>query len=157
MNQKQTHIVDIIFILALFGLFALSSLFLITAGAEIYHNTVNNMQANYELRTSTSYLSEKIRQSECSDLVQLKGVDAIALYETVGQTDYVTYLYYYDGYLRELYVSSGTDLGDSMLMAGQKISELDSIRFWKSSPQMISADIVYKDKSTASLLLNIKH
>ena len=154
MNQKQPHIVDVIFVLALFGLFSLSSLFLITAGSEIYHNTVKNMDRNYELRTSTSYLTEKVRHSKNTELIELKGEGAIALREIVNDTEYVTYLYYYDGYLRELHTIAGTDLGDSMLAAGQKITQLDHLSFNELSNGLIQTELVFSDKTNTTLLLN---
>lgn len=154
MNRKQPHIVDVIFVLALLGLFALSSLILITAGSEIYQNTVKNMQSNYEMRTSTSYLSEKVRHAKSFELTTLKDTDAIAISSYVGETEYVTYLYYYDGYLRELYTSADTDLGSSMLAAGQKITKLNSLTFDKDDNGLIKATLVYTDNHDTFILLN---
>lgn len=154
MNNKQPHIIDIIFVLALLGLFALSSLFLITAGSEIYHNTIENMQTNYELRTSTSYLSEKIRHAPNAELISLKDTEALALYDYVGETQYVTYLYYYDGYIRELHVAADTDLGNAMLAAGQKISKLDSLSFEQLSDGIIRTNLVYSDNTNTTILFN---
>lgn len=154
MNQKQPHIVDVIFVLALLGLFALSSLFLITAGSEIYQNTMDNMSTNYEMRTSTTYLSEKARQARNIELTTLKDVTAIAITEDINDVTYVTYLYYYDGYMRELYTEADKDLGSSMLAAGQKICELNSIRFETENNGLIRTTLIYKDNTYASLLLS---
>ena len=45
MEEKQPkHIIDTLFVIALFSLFALSAIFLITIGANIYGRTVNNME-----------------------------------------------------------------------------------------------------------------
>lgn len=153
-KEKATHIVDVIFVLALFGLFALSSLFIITAGAEIYKNTVNNMQENYKLRTSSSYLSEKVRQGERVELTEVAGQNVILITETTDDSDYYTYLYFMDGKLKELYISPNATFSDSMLKAGQTIMELDDLQFEKAPNGIIKANIRYNDGSNTTILLN---
>lgn len=154
MNRKQPHIVDVIFVLALLGLFALSSLFLITAGSEIYQNTIDNMKTNYEMRTSTSYLTEKVRHAKNIELVELMNVDAIAISEYVNDTEYITYLYYHDGYLRELYTSADNELGESILSAGQKITKLNSVSFTEGDNGIIKTTLIYNNNTDTTLLLN---
>ena len=39
-NQEKHFIVDILFVLALFGVFAVSALALVTIGADVYQHTV---------------------------------------------------------------------------------------------------------------------
>ena len=74
MNQKQDkHIVDVLFVIGLFCIFALSSFFLISIGANIYRKTVAHMDENFNTRTSLSYVVEKIRQAVRS-VVQLAEV-----------------------------------------------------------------------------------
>lgn len=154
MNRKQPHIVDVIFVLALLGLFALSSLFLITAGSEIYQNTVDNMRTNYEMRTSTSYLTEKVRHAKNIELTKLMDTDAIAITEFVDSTEYVTYLYYYDGYLRELHTTADNDLGPAILAAGQRITKLNSVTFTLKENGLIQTTLVYNDNTDTTILLS---
>ncbi len=129
MQQKQQpHIIDVIFVLALFGAFAFSAVMLIIAGSTIYKNTINNMQSNFETRTSSSYISEKIRQGGELDILHSDSAgDILSVKRQVGKRDYSTYLYCRDGYLCELYSASDTELTDGMLAAGQKITELSSL------------------------------
>jgi hypothetical protein len=100
MEQKtQPHIIDVIFVLALFGAFAFSSVMLIIIGSNIYRGTISNMQSNFETRTSASYIWEKVRQGELVESESLEGEDAIAIYKQIGDRQFVTYLYERDGYL----------------------------------------------------------
>ena len=129
MQQKQQpHIIDVIFVLALFGAFAFSAVMLIIAGSTIYRNTINNMQSNFETRTSSSYISEKLRQGGEVDILHSDASgDIIAVKRLVDKREYATFLYCRDGYLCELYSAADTDLSEGMLAAGQKITELSSL------------------------------
>ena len=48
-KQEKHFIVDILFVLALFGVFAVSALALVTIGADVYQHTVEDMGVNYEI------------------------------------------------------------------------------------------------------------
>lgn len=154
MQEKQPHIVDVIFVLALFGLFALSAMALIITGSGIYQNTVNNMKSNYETRTSSSYVTEKVRQGNGFEEVEIAGTDALAVKKEVAGTSYITYLYSYDGYLRELFISADKEFTDSLLPAGQKITELSSMSIDKKSDKIIEIILYHEDNSSNKLLLN---
>ena len=100
-QNKTRHMVDILFVLALFAVFALSALLLVMFGSKIYQNTVTGMNENYTLRNSYSYITEKIRQSDTENSVQIgliQDASAIVITTETNQTLYETYLYYYDGY-----------------------------------------------------------
>ena len=88
---------------------------------------VGSMTANYETRTVSSYLEEKMNQNDVAGSVAVTSIGAfpaIALSETVNDTVYTTCIYCYDGYLREITVSDGTAVlpGD-----GQKIIETKAL------------------------------
>ena len=101
-NRKM----DTVFVAALFVLFAITACLLILIGARQYRATAKAMNANYEVRTASSYLTEKVRQNDCSagiSIVDFAGGNALALTNDVN-SNYTTYIYYYDGYLRELFI-----------------------------------------------------
>ena len=81
-------------------------------------------------------------------------VKALAISDYVESTEYITYLYYYDGYLRELHTAADNDLGSSILSAGQKITKLNSVSFTTDDNGLIKAVLVYNDNTDATLLLN---
>ena len=62
--KRNKSVVDFLFILALFGAFAITALFVVLFGARIYKSTVANMNTNYEKRTAMSYITEKIRSHD---------------------------------------------------------------------------------------------
>ena len=130
MRQEKHFIVDILFVLALFGVFAVSALALVTIGADVYQHTVQDMSTNYESRTAVSYITEKIRQSDTEggvSLTTLEDVPAICMTSQIDTDAYCTYLYLYDGQLKELFMKQGADLGGSMLPAGTDILPLTAL------------------------------
>ena len=70
-KQENHHIVDVLFVLALFCVFAVSALILLLIGANVYQKTVNDMDANYNGRTAVSYITEKIRQNDSDSAVSV--------------------------------------------------------------------------------------
>ena len=59
--RNEGHIVDFLFVLGLFFVFAFSALMLILIGSGVYKKTVDRMNENFNLRTTTAYITEKIR------------------------------------------------------------------------------------------------
>ena len=71
MKQERKHIVDVLFVLALFVVFTLSALVLVILGANVYRQTVRYMDENYNARTAYSYLTEKVRQNDLYDSISI--------------------------------------------------------------------------------------
>lgn len=123
-KEENRHIVDVLFVLALFCVFAISALMLVTIGANVYQKTVNNMDANYSSRTAFSYVTEKIRQNDTSQTISIGSIEnhpAIILSQDIDGRIFNTYLYEYDGYLTELFTSADLNLGGDILKAGHPL------------------------------------
>ncbi len=126
-KNEHKHIVDVLFVLALFGVFAASALMLVTLGANVYKQTVANMDENYEERTAYAYITEKIRQNNTDGVIsveELEGTPALVFTNQVSDVEYCTYLYFYDGHLKELSLRKDTYAGSNLLSAGQDIVPL---------------------------------
>lgn len=151
MRQERAFIVDILFVLALFGVFTVSALMLVTIGAEVYRNTVDDMGRNYESRISTAYITEKIRQNDnlhsgtssvneiC--ISTLDGEPALLITQNINDENYLTYLYLYDGFLKELYVKSGNNIGGDILAAGQNIMKLNAFNIEQVADNLLSIEL----------------
>lgn len=127
LNRTNSHAIDTFFILALLALFAITSFFVIIIGARQYHSIADRMTENYETRTASSYLVEKFNQHDVAgsiSIADIDGIPAIALTQTVGEADYTTYIYAYDGYLREITVSKNATITAA---SGQKIIETKAL------------------------------
>jgi hypothetical protein len=121
--------IDILFVLSLFCLFAISSVVLILFGADIYKKTVASMDSNYASRTSVAYITEKIRQSDQFDSIMIDdslGYERLMMTQDIDGLTYATSLYEYDGYLYELFARTDIELP---IDAGQQVIALSKLDF----------------------------
>ena len=138
--------------MALFGVFAISALVLVTIGADVYQHTVSDMSTNYETRVSVAYITEKIRQNDTltptfvgASITTLSGQPTLMLPQTVDDETYCTYLYFYDGYLKELFMKKDSSLGGSMLEAGINIMPLSALSMESVSDNLLSFQMTTTD------------
>ena len=132
LKKTPEHTIDRVFLLALLALFAATAFLVVSIGAKQYHSIADSMTANYETRTVSSYLEEKMNQNDVAGSVAVTSIGAfpaIALSETVNDTIYTTYIYCYDGYLREITVSDGTTVlpGDGQEIIETKALAIDMV------------------------------
>ena len=95
LKKTPEHTIDRVFLLALLALFAATAFLVVSIGAKQYHSIADSMTANYETRTVSSYLEEKMNQNDVAGSVAVTSIGAfpaIALSETVNDTIYNLYL-----------------------------------------------------------------
>jgi hypothetical protein len=121
-DKAQRHVIDVFFVLALFGVFVATALTVAVMGVDVYRGTVDNMQRNFDTQTSLSFLSTVIRQNDTAGAVSvnsLGGEEALVLEQETGGEVYQTWIYHYDGSLRQLFIKKGgeadPDFGDSIM------------------------------------------
>ena len=146
--KRNKSIVDFLFILALFGAFAITALFVVLFGARIYNSTVTNMKTNYEKRTAMSYITEKIRSHDYTggaDVSDVGSYDSseehsvLKLYQVEGDKRYVTYLFVSDGYLKEFTAEESYDFNYN---AGANILAISDFSVKKESDGLYRFNIV---------------
>ena len=69
--ENSSRKIDTVFIVSLFVMFAITAILLILIGARQYRFTADSMNRNYEIRTASSYLTEKVHQSIQSPVYRL--------------------------------------------------------------------------------------
>lgn len=105
-ERQRRHVIDLLFTLVLFAVFAVLSLLIVMIGANAYKSTAARMDDNYTTRTALAYITEKVHQYDNADsicLTQIEEVPALSLTETIQDTRYITYIYYYGGHICELF------------------------------------------------------
>jgi hypothetical protein len=161
----RSHNADAAFPFLLLMVFGLFTLTLAALGSGIYQNGIEQLNENYTSRTAIAYLSEKVRQHDSSGAISLSSVEeipAIAFCDTINDQEYITYVYCYDGAMRELFVRSDTiptaSLGTQIVeLEGLSIenasadTELDS----DSSPALLRVSTMSQEQNTLSLLIPI--
>jgi hypothetical protein len=104
--KRYIHTVDAFFALILFCAFTASMLIILVTGAKVYRQIRNAGEQHYSETTCINYLTMKIRHFDDASgdvyVGKIGGEDALFLSETIDGETYVTAVYYYDGYVREL-------------------------------------------------------
>lgn len=152
-NNVSKHLMDIMFVLSLFCVFAVSSVILIILGADVYNKTTTNINKNYTTRTTIAYFTEKLRQSDTQNSFSIIDIDnhsVLAIYSIIDDMEYATYLYEYDGELCELFTRSDLDIP---LDAGQKIMEIENLSFSKVTPTLICISFSNADNEKTSVYI----
>lgn len=137
MLKQKSHIVDLLFSLALFCVFTASALMIVIMGADVYQKAVSDMTRNSTVRTSLSYLSEKIHQNDVSGGVridQLDNLTSLVLTQEIGGEAYETWIYAYDGMLCEIMTAQDNQILPS---EGQPIVEVASFEAEQKNDQFI--------------------
>ena len=128
MRDKKHHI-DIIFIIVLIGLFALSSTGLALLGVNIYKNTGAD-SGSHNQNTAALYFAQKVRQCEDKSQIRTAVVGSktpdLVIGETSGGQKLETWFYVHDNNLKEVTVKKGSAVDPQY---GQTVMEMSSADF----------------------------
>ena len=148
--------IDFLFPVALFFVFALSALTVILLAARIYQSTTESSSLNYTARTSLSYINEKIHQNDCDGAVYLDefdGCQALVMEQAHNNERYYTYIYIYGQELKELFIKEGVDVTAS---AGRTIMEIQDFSMEEISENLLKFSCVDNTNTKASTIVSIK-
>ena len=90
--------------LLVLAVFALGIVSVLLGSAGVYERLTRRDRHAYESRTAAQYIATKVRQAE--SLPQMEtfgGSDALVLSQRIGDQEFLTRIYCYDGWLRELF------------------------------------------------------
>lgn len=110
-EASKKHSIDLLFPITLFLVLTVSAFVLLSLSANIYKSTTERSYRNHQSRIALSYVSEKIHQSEHNGWIQIgsfEECDTLMIRQSFQEETYYTYLYFYDGALRELFFKDGT-------------------------------------------------
>lgn len=148
-DKQTTHMIDFLFTIALFGVFAASALLAVIIGANVYKSTTENMSANYSSRTSMAYVTEKIRQHDEGDAIEIANIDGfhcLAFHETYDDSAYTTYIYAHEGQLKELFIRDALGFSPDM---GEAIIDIQSFEITAVNALQTADDTASTDAGTA--------
>ena len=124
-KRSYTHHIDGLIALLLFGIFAVCVLAVLLTGADAYRRLTERDQASYDRRVCAQYVATRVRQADTQGGVILgdfEGTPALVL----ADGDFSTWVYFYDGYIRELYAFELDGLGPE---AGDPVMEASGLEF----------------------------
>lgn len=137
---RSPKMIQNVFVLLLLSLFAILSTFLVTVGAQLYRNTVDNAEKNNGTRIVTTVVRSSIwaedggagdiRIEKLSHNGKEYDVLSIVRQSTLGETKeylWVKRLYVYDGYLQESYTEYYSIIPKKDLQPGQEYEEIEEV------------------------------
>ena len=154
LKERQGIRVDSAGVFLLGAVFLFLSIGLVMLGGSLYHHIMMVSGENDEARTTFSYISNQVHRADAFGGVtigELDGVSALLLEQDFGGWEFITYLYCYDGALRELFVEKGTMLSPD---AGQAIVWLNDLGFALDSSGLITAWAQFTDGRRESIILS---
>ncbi len=152
MNKSKGHSVDIIFMLLLFSVFAISSLMVILIGANVYQNIVGDMDDNNEVRASLAYISNKVKLNNAEDAIAIEIVDDTAVLTIDGEFEDKTCIYFYEGSLREALIPE-----QDTVVVGESGFEIISLKDFKMSyisDSLIEFSVTANGGESLNLMVN---
>lgn len=155
-RRDERHIIDMIFVLALFALFAIASVLLIAIGVSVYRQGAEAMGENNTVRTSYAYVSEKIRRADAEGLIESGSFgdgDALFLRYYIDDISYTTTLYVHEGMLTELVARTDLSFPPS---AGQPVTALGKLKCQELSEDLLRITLIETGGEERSLLAHVR-
>lgn len=111
--MKKNHVIDNVFTLVLFAMFATLALLVTAAGASAYKSTSEQTEQRFDRQTCLSYITARVRSNNeagAIGITRFGGCDALTFTQEANGGKYITCIYYYDGAIRELLFRQGIEL-----------------------------------------------
>lgn len=148
-NQK--HYIDAIATLIAFTLFAVCIVIAIFLGAKEYKAVVERDGEAYAVRTCTQYIANKVHSVSSPESVSVVDIDGVSALE-IAEDEFTTYIYCYDGWIRELFTLNGDS---PMLSSGEKILEIQELSFTYSDG-LLTAGFSYDGQGSHSTVISVR-
>lgn len=153
MNNRH-HSIDTLFVLLLFALFAVTALLVTVSGAAAYRSSSEQMEERFNKQTCINYITAKIRANNEKDKIsvgELNGINALCITDIFDGIKYVTYIYQYDGMVRELFCNSEISLPPS---SGSALTEAKGLSFEKDG-NLFEVTLTDLEDKTTEFYINV--
>ena len=155
--KKRTSISDI-FPVALFLIFTFSVMFFVIISVQLYRSIVKHSGSAEDTDIAARYMVEKIRSHDelgNISVTDYMGHEAVRLDKMVKDQPYVTYIYVYNGTLRELYVEK-SELPNCTEDSGTEILEINDMDIEKISDDLLRFNFSGKDNNNSEAIVSLK-
>ena len=151
-RQGTKRHMDGLLMLLLFGVFAVCVLIVLLTGARAYRGLTDRDRAAFDRRTCAQYIATKVRQGDAAGGVSVRPFgegNALALPAGEG---YVTWVYWHDGWLMELYTFADAQLEPQ---DGERIMPLEGLSF-EEKGGFLTAELQMGEGVTDTLCLSLR-
>ena len=138
--------------LLVFAVLAFCVMLVLLSGADVYQRLTEEGESQYQRRTAAQYITTRVRQAESVRVEDFGGEKALVFPETVNGRVYLTRVYCYDGYLRELFSVNGYDPGAEF---GEKILPVEQF-LATDCGTYLEIEIRFADGETQSMTLCLR-
>ena len=157
MKKTQQHTIDFLFSISVFFVFSAAAVVVLLLSSNIYKNVVEDSDRNFELGTTISYITEKIRQNDDREtqdiyLCEFDHCDALAISQTQNDITYTTYIYEINGSLKELFIQEGISVSAE---SGTTIMEIGKLEMSQLNESLLSFTCTAKNGDSVSVFVNI--
>ncbi len=152
-KQQNGQTMNLLFTMLLFLVFVLCALFTVLIGGKVYENINSRIEENYSGQVVLNYVANKVRQGDRADSVtvrEIEGVPVLELSQQINGSSYITWIYYRDGAVRELFTDAGSGLG---LKDGLEIMECRRLTFHQEDSLL---EVQVEGAADLRLFLNIR-
>ncbi len=151
------QMINVLFTMLLFLVFVLCALFTVLIGGQVYENINIRSQDNYTGSVALQYVANKVRQGDREGAVRVtnvEGTDVLEIASGLEGGNYVSWIYYYDGSICELFSDPADGLG---LADGLKIVACSGFNVSQSSDgRLIHIATEGEEGGSVSLALRCK-
>ena len=155
--MKKSYKIDTIFALMLFFVFTVSVLFVLMNGAISYKSISLYSQSSFYDRTCISYINTKIKHYDNTEntisISDINGTKALKISEIIDGTAYSTYIYLYNGMVKELFCENDANID---LEFGIDIINAYALDFNAVSPNLIHITCSINENRSSELFVNVK-
>ena len=152
-RHQNGQTMNLLFTMLLFLVFVLCALFTVLIGGKVYENINSRIEENYFGQVVLNYVANKVRQSDRAGSVTVKdmeGTSVLELAQEINGASYVTWIYYRDGAVRELFTDTESGLG---LKDGLEIIGCEGLTF---SQEGAVLKVVAAGDAGGTLFLNVR-
>ena len=147
-SSRGNSRIDTIFVLVIFCVFAISVLLVLMLSADMYRKMTDISREGYDNRTGLSYVWTKVKTNDNVGQIHIgdfNGIPAICFDEVFSDVTYTTRVYFYDGWVRELFSEVGIDF---LPEDGAQLIQIDDLVF-----EQLEYDIIKISSGGNSLLI----
>lgn len=156
LRNRHSHMIDFLFPVILFFIFTLSALTVILLAAGIYQSTTERSALNDSARTSLSYITEKVHQSDTADAISLgtfDGCEALIIDTVQENKTYRTYIYAYNDELKELFIRDGASAAAA---DGKTILNVQSFSISRLADNLLQLECTDSQSQSASIVVGVR-
>ena len=152
-SKRSRTVIQILCTLSLFLLFAICSLILISISASNYKGLLGDADDNFNANSSLRYVTNKLHSYDVENGINIEiinGVECLSLTQSSDNNLYKTLIYYYDGYLYEIYASKDFAFKPGN---GEKLLKINNFTFELSNNNTIILNAQnLKDETITSIV-----